>query len=333
MVVMGLKKVWICMIGLFCSFVLSSCMNHKLDAISEKKDLIISVNKKVGSLTFLNQINLKKITDWNLNRDVSGAALLNNGKVIAVFHPEDPTIDLYQLSSGEKMNSWQSEKGITNMLSLNSKNMVAVSNGEENTITFFSQKGKVVKKLKVGNNPTSMIEDPVHNKLFVSLFNEKRVVGINLDSLKIDQTIEVPLTSNGLYLNEESSELYIGGHGNGEVENEDVRIFSTVSGEFIKALHTPLMPISFFQNNDGVFTIAHGTNQIYKLNPNLTNQKEFLEVGSNPYSAIGYQHTAYVASYDLNKLYEINTSTMKITKEAAVGRGPFQLLLREGNHQ
>jgi len=333
MVVMGLKKVWICMIALSCSLALSSCMNHKLDAISEKKDLIISVNKKVGSLTFLNQINLKKVTDWNLNRDVSGAALLKNGKVIAVYHPEDPMIDLYQLSSGEKMKSWQSEKGITNMLSLNSKNMVVVSNGEENTITFFNQKGKVVKKLKVGKNPTSMIEDPVHNKLFVSLFNEKRVVGINLDSLKIDQTIEVPLTSNGLYLNDDSSELYIGGHGNGEVENEDVRIFSTVSGKFIKVLHTPLMPISFFQNNDGVFTIAHGTNQIYKLNPNMTNQKEFLEVGSNPYSAIGYQHTAYVASYDLNKLYEINTSTMKITKEAAVGRGPFQLLLREGNHQ
>ncbi len=321
------------MIALFCSLALSSCMSHKLDAISENKDLIISVNKKVGSLTFLNQINLKKLTDWNLNRDVSGAALLNNGKVIAVYHPEVPIIDLYQLSTGEKMNSWQSEKGITNMLSLNSKNIVAVSNGEENTITFFSLKGKVEKKIKVGKNPISMIEDPIHKKLFVSLFNEKRVVGINLESLKIDQIIEVPLTSNGLYLNDDSSELYVGGHGNGEVENEDVRIFSTVSGEFIKALHTPLMPISFFQNNDGVFTIAHGTNQIYKLNPNMTNQKEFLEVGSNPYSAIGDQHTAYVASYDLNKLYEINTSTMKINKEAAVGRGPFQLLLREGNHQ
>jgi len=330
---MGLKNVWICLIVLYCSFMLSSCMNHKLDAISENKDLIISVNKKVGSLTFLNQKNLKKVTDWNLNRDVSGAALLNHGKVIAVYHPEDPIIDLYQLSTGKKMNSWQGEKGITNMISLNSKNMVAVSNGEENTITFFSLKGKVEKKVKVGKNPISLIEDPIHEKLFVSLFNEKRIIGINLENLKIDQTIEVPLTSNGLYLNDDSSELYIGGHGNGEVENEDVRIFSTDSGKFIKALHTPLMPISFFQNKDGVFTIAHGTNQIYKLNPNTTNQKEFLEVGSNPYSAIGYRHTAYVASYDLNKLYEINTETMKINKEAAVGRGPFQLLLREGNHQ
>lgn len=321
------------MMALCSSLVLSSCMNHKLEAISENKNVIISVNKKVGSLTFLNQLNLKKVTDWNLNRDVSGAALLNNGKVIAVYHPENPTIDLYQLSTGKKLNSWQSKKGITNMLTLNSKKMVVVSNGEENTITFFNMKGKVEKKLKVGKNPISMIEDRIHKKLYVSLFNEKRVVGINLEQLKIDQTIKVPLTSNGFYLNDDSSELYIGGHGNGDMENEDVRIFSTESGEFIKALHTPLMPISFFQNSDGVFTIAHGTNQIYKLNQNMSKQREFLEVGSNPYSAIGYQHTAYVASYDLNKIYEINTSTMKVSKEAAVGRGPFQLLLREGIHQ
>lgn len=318
------------MMALVSTLVLSSCMNNKLTAISENKDVIISVNKKVGSLTFLNENNLKKLADWNLNRDVSGAILLNNGKDLAVYDPDDPVVDFYQLSNGEKIDSWKTEKGITNMLSIKNENMVAISNGEENTITFFSHKGKLVKKLKVGKNPISMVEDPIHNKLFVSLFNERRVIGINLESLKIEQTIEVPLTSNGLLLNDDSSELYIGGHGNGEVENEDVRIYSTVSGKFIKSLHTPLMPISFFQNKDGMFTIAHGTNQIYKLNPKMSNQKEFLEIGSNPYSAIGYHHTAYVASYDLNKLYEINTSTMSIKKEAAVGRGPFQLLLREG---
>jgi hypothetical protein len=32
----------------------------------------------------------------------------------------------------------------------------------------------------------------------------------------------------------------------------------------------------------------------------------------------------------LNKLYKINTQKMVVEKEISIGRGPFQLLLREG---
>ncbi|WP_088041308.1 YncE family protein [Bacillus sp. EAC] len=324
-----MKKIFVIYAVFFC-LICSSCMNTKLSSIDDNKNVIISVNKKVGSLTFLAQSNLHKLTDWNLNRDVSGAILLNQGKQIAVYHPSNPTIDVYQLSTGEKINSWNAEKGISNMVSLSYKNMVAITNGNENTISFFNEKGKLLKKIKIGKNPVSMTEDPLHLQLFVGLFNEQKVIQINMENFKIEQSIKVPLTSMGLILNKDASELYVGGHGNGEKENEDVKVYSINNGELIKTLHTPLMPISFFRNDDGLFTIAHGTNQIYKLNLSTTKQDKFIEIGSNPYSAIGFKHTAYAASYDLNKLYQIDTSTMSIEKEALVGRGPFQLLLREG---
>jgi hypothetical protein len=307
----------------------TGCVPNNMSHIKDSENVLISVNKKVGSLTFLNLDDLHKVADWNLNRDVSGAVLLQNGEDIAVYHPTNPKIDIYHLSTGDHVDSWNAGTGITNIISLKS-NMIAVTNGKKNNITIFNRKGKVLKKIKIGRNPISMVEDTIHHKLYVSLFNERKVIGINLDSFKIEQTIEVPYTSVGLILNKDSSELFVGGHGNGEEENEDVKVYSTITGKQQKSLHTPLMPISFFQNEDGLFTIAHGTNQIYKLNPNVINQTKFIEVGSNPYTAIGFKHTAYAASYDLNKLYQINTTTMKIEKEVAVGRGPFQLLLREG---
>ncbi|MFB7139240.1 YncE family protein [Gottfriedia sp. NPDC056225] len=311
---------------LFCT----GCFPNKMSHIKDSENVLISINKKVGSLTFLDPHDLHKVADWDLNRDVSGAALLQNEKDIAVYHPVDPNIDIYHLSTGEKVKSWKAGVGITNMISLKSNHTIAVTNGKKNTITFFDQKGIVLKQLNIGKNPISMVEDTTHHKLFVSLFNERKVININLDNYKVEQTIEVPNTSIGLILNNDASELFVGGHGNGESENEDVKVYSTTTGKKQKSLHTPLMPISFFKNDDGLFTIAHGTNQIYKLDPTVVNQTKFIEVGSNPYAAIGFKHSAYAASYDLNKLYQINTKTMKIEKEAAVGRGPFQLLLREG---
>ncbi|PGS48389.1 YncE family protein [Bacillus sp. AFS041924] len=311
---------------LFCT----GCVPNRMSHIKDSESVLISVNKKVGSLTFLNLDDLHKVTDWNLNRDVSGAVLLQNGKDIAVYHPSDPTIDIYHLSTGDKISSWNVGVGITNMISLKNHRMIAVTNGKKNNITFFNRKGEVIKKIKIGRNPISMVEDTIHHKLFVSLFNERKVIGINLDNFKVVQTIEVPNTSVGLILTKDSTELLVGGHGNGETENEDVKVYSTITGKQQKSLHTPLMPISFFKNEDGLFTIAHGTNQLYKLDPHEINQTKFIEIGSNPYAAIGFKHTAYATSYDLNKLYQINTTTMKIEKEVAVGRGPFQLLLREG---
>jgi DNA-binding beta-propeller fold protein YncE len=315
---------------IFLSLICTSCMQNKMTKVDDKKDVIISVNKKVGSLTFLDLNDLHKIAEWKLNRDISGAILLNHNKDIAVFHPSNANIDIYRLSTGEKINSWKVKSGITNMIALEKNKMVAITNEKENSISFFSDKGNALKKMKIGKNPISMVEDPIHQLLYVSLFNERKVIGINLENFKIEKSIEVPLTSLGLILNHDASELYIGGHGNGEEENEDVKVYSTRNGVLQKSLHTPLMPISFFKNEDGLYTVAHGTNLIYKLNPSSTKQNEFIEIGSNPYSAIGFKHSAFVASYDLNKLYKINTLTMNIEKEAAVGRGPFQLLLREG---
>lgn len=327
--VIRLKKLFA--LGIVISlFICSSCNYNDLRKIDENKDLIISVNKKVGSLSFLDQHDLHKITEWNLNRDISGASLLNNGKDLVVFHPTNSKIDFYRLSSGKNIDQWDLEKGISNLISLQYKDMIAITNGSENTITFYNKAGKMLKKLTVGKNPISMVEDHIHSLLYISLFNEKKIIAINLKNFSIQKSIKVPLTSMGLQLNDDSTQLYVGGHGNGEEENEYVNIYSTSSGELIKSLHAPLMPISFFQNEDGIYTIAHGTNQIYKLDPSTSNQKEFIEIGSNPYSAVGYEHIAYVASYDLNKLYQINTTSMTIEKEAKLGRGPFQLLLREG---
>ncbi|WP_088072914.1 YncE family protein [Gottfriedia luciferensis] len=324
-----MKKITLVLTILLCFFC-TSCIPKKMSRINDSENVLISVNKKVGSLTFLSQKDLHKITDWDLNRDVSGAVLMNNGKEIAVYHPSVPEIDVYKFSTGEKINSWEVGTGITNMISLKNNKMIAVTNGKKDSITFFNHNGKVLKNIKLGKNPISMVEDTIHHKLFVSLFNERKVVGINLKNFKIDQSIEVPITSMGLILNRNASELFVGGHGNGEAENEDVKVYSTTNGDFKRSLHTPLMPISFFRNEDGLFTIAHGTNQIYQLNPDQVTQTKSIEIGSNPYTAIGSKHTAYAASYDLNKLYQIDTRTMKVEKEVAVGRGPFQLLLREG---
>jgi len=321
------KKIVFLLIALF--LFVSSCQIQSFDHIPESTDVLISVNKKEGSLTFLQKDTLRKLSKWNLNRSVSGAVLINDGKEIVVYDSGDPSVDTYVLSKGTKRHSWKLRKGITNIIALHN-NLLAVANGKKGTVQIVDFNGKIVSTIKIGKTPISMIEDSKRRLLYVSDFDRDQISVINLDINKKVNAITVPLTTLGLFLTNDGNHLFTGGHGNGANENDEVRIFSTKTMKQLSVLNVPLMPVNFFTNDDGVFAIAHGTNRIYKLDTTAKKQTQFTEVGSNPYAGVGDQHTAYVTSYDLNKLYKINTQKMVVEKEISIGRGPFQLLLREG---
>jgi hypothetical protein len=321
------KRILFLLIALF--LFVSSCQLRSFDSIPLNKDVLISVNKKEGSLTFLQKDTLRKLSNWNLHRDVSGAVLIHNGREIVIYDNEDPNVDTYILSKGKKHQSWKLGKGITNIIALHN-DLLAVANGKKGTIQFVDYNGKNISTIKVGKTPISMIEDAKHSLLYVADFERNKITVINLLNTKQINSITVPLTTLGLFLTNQGDRIYTGGHGNGENENDEVRIYSTKTMQQLSVLKVPLMPVSFFTNEDGIFAVAHGTNRIYKLDSSTEKQTQFVEVGSNPYTGIGDQHSAYVTSYDLNKLYKINTQQMIVEKEISIGRGPFQLLLREG---
>jgi DNA-binding beta-propeller fold protein YncE len=321
------KKIVFLFIALF--LFVSSCQLQSYDHIPENKDVLISVNKKAGSLTFLQKDTLHKLSEWDLHRNVSGAVLIKNGREIVVYDNEDPYVDTYVLSKGKKLHSWKLGKGITNIITLHNDKL-AVANEKKGTVQIVDFNGKVVSTIKIGKTPISMIEDTKRSLLYVSDFDRNQIVVINIENTNKTNAITVPLTTLGLFLINDGNRLLTGGHGNGANENDEVRIYSTQTMKQLSVLKVPLMPVNFFSNEDGVFAIAHGTNQIYKLDTTAQKQTQFIEVGSNPYAGIGDQHTAYATSYDLNKLYKINTQKMVVEKEISIGRGPFQLLLREG---
>lgn len=86
------------------------------------------------------------------------------------------------------------------------------------------------------------------------------------------------------------------------------------------------MPIAFAKSANNEFVLSHGESKLYELD----NQQKIIwqqEIGSNPFAIKKFQQSIIVAGYDDRTLYWVENH--QITKQIKVGKGPFQLLVRE----
>ena len=54
----------------------------------------------------------------------------------------------------------------------------------------------------------------------------------------------IPPASTGATISPDGKEIWIGGHGDGNQVNEKVLVYSLQSGEMVRSLHAPFMPVN-----------------------------------------------------------------------------------------
>lgn len=306
---------------------LVACTN-KLPKIPEEKNIISTINIKDMTMSFIDIDEQALLGEWKLKKPYTGGLLLSDNDTLLLYGKQVESVDLYSLSNGKKIDSWKTGKGIVNGLLLTSNNAVVFADQHLHRVRIFSLNGEELGTVNTGKNPLSILQEKINNKLYVISFDDKRLSVINLDKMKVDRSFPIHTNAAGVLLREEENELWIGGHGEGNTIERSIHVYNLSTGQFIRNIAAPTMPINFVENNGSIYALSHGTSIVYKFNP----QGDLLgtiQVGANPFEMTVLNGKLVIAGYDSSDVNCIELETLSILKTIPVGKGPFKIIIKE----
>ncbi|QED48281.1 YncE family protein [Cytobacillus dafuensis] len=307
---------------------LSSCSNTRYPSIPEDISIAATVNIKDMSVSFINLDSMEKIADWKLEKPYTGALILPDNDTIILYGKQVETVDLYSLKSGRAVGSWNTGKGIVNGKYLQTTSQIAFVDQNLNKIRFFDLNGEEASQINTELNPLTILESEKSKILYVLSFNKEKLTVIDLIKKEKKASFPIHPSAAGAWLNEDKNELWIGGHGAGEEVEKDIHVYDSVTGDFKYKIPAPSMPVNFLESNNNVFVLSHGSSMLYKLNED-GEVLDSMIVGANPFEMVFTDRKIMIAGYDSNDVHFVDPDNLKIIKTIPVGKGPFQIVLRE----
>lgn len=305
-----------------CAMFITGCQAKKYTAIPKKEDFIASVNILQPSIDFINKSG-DLITTWSLDESYTGAVLVGKDRIL-LYGNQLEHADLVTLSTGELQQKIAVERGATFAYYDNATQQFFIANGEYNTVTAYDEKGNKKKEKVVGLYPMAMSAND--DKLYIINFKDKYLSVLHTDTLEEINRIEIPKFSHGLdFIN---GEIWIGGHGAGEQPNTKVQRINVDTGKIKGSLELPSMPIAFTNLNGEEYVLSHGENTLSELDEKYKIAWK-TEIGANPFAVNSFHSAVIVGGYDDRTLYWLENH--KIVHKIKVGKGPFQILVREEN--
>lgn len=302
--------------------IISGCSGKHFDGIDVHQSFVASLNIQEPSIQFFDKEG-KELAKWSLKKAYTGAVLVQKDTILLYGH-QLKTADLYKISSGKKVAEIETNIGTTNAIYADQYKQIFLTNSKRNSVTSYDIYGKKLAEQKLGNYPMSMAIDD--EKLYVVNYKDTKLSVLNMQDLTIQDEWSIEKSSHGMAILPKMHTLWLGGHGEGSQPNKTVDVYNLVTGERIKEIDMPLMPVGFYQTNHEVLIVSHGENILYVVDE-VGNIKWKKEIAANPFAVVAFQKQIIVAGYDDQKLYFINEQ--QIAKEVPVEKGPFQLLVRE----
>lgn len=298
---------------------LMSACSPSYEAIPESESTQIGVYSQLDSTLSVYDESLNGLGTWNLDQPYTGMVLVDS-ETILFYGYGLVNADLYQLSTGQFISSFEVGEGTVSAVTDN--NFLYVANSQTDEIKRFDNQFQQTGVIASGNYPMSMqVRD---DSLYIVHYQDTRLTRIDLTKWLIEDEWDIPMASQGLWVDEQY--IYIGGHGSGASMNSFTQVMDVKTGEVIKRLETPIMPIAFTKLKNHLYVMSHGSNSLYEVEGlEIRNQ---IPVAANPFSVLASSEFIYVAGYDDDTLYQLKN--MEIVKETVTGDGPLQLFIREG---
>ncbi len=307
---------------------LSGCNQQTYTPLS-KGTIIVTTNQKDGSVSFIDARTHTLRTTWNMNKAIQGSVLLPDGDTIAFYGKQLSHVLLYSLAKGKQVGEWETGVGIVNIIVAPQGNKLALADQNTNTIRMYSPSGKEEARIPIGDNPLTFVQDEQH--LYVVNFRDGKLSNIDWSTNKVISAVTVPVSSMGALLH--GNELWLGGHGNGDVVNESIHIFNVQSGELLRSVPAPQMPVSFASDGMSIYVLSHGSDTVRKINGTTYAQEAQITVGSNPFALTLVGNELFIASYDSDEVVVVDSSTMTKLATISVGKGPFQFTVVKGEEK
>lgn len=314
---------------LLVTVILASC-SQTYPSISRGAPLALTINIKDMTISFIDLENREKITDWQMDKPYSGGFLLPDGDTLLLYGRHLATVDLYSLANGKKIKTWKTGKGIDSGILLENGKDIVFTDRERKAVRFFTTDGREISEVPLNENPDSLLERRRKNSLLVLSVSGEKLLEIDLKTKELINCFPVHKSASGVLLKEVQSgdEIWIGGHGSGAVGEKNIHVYDADTGNLLKKIPAPLMPVDFSSGNEEVFAVSHGSNTLYKISKDGIIQGA-VQVGANPFRLAVFKEFIIVAGYDSNNIHFINQHSLQIEKSVLVGEGPFQITLRE----
>jgi len=305
--------------------ILAACSNADYIPIPVEKDLIITINIKDSTISFIDATEREQMIQWKMEKSYSGGILFPDGDTLLLYGNQLETVDLYSLSSGSYLTSWKTGGGIVNALITSGKEIVFVDQ-ERNLARFFSLTGEELTSISTKAKPYTILEG--ENKLFVLNISDEILTIIDLKEKVKQEGFRIHPNATGAVLIEGKNELWIGGHGLGTNVESNIHVYDITTGNLTNTYYAPMMPINFKEWGNHLFVLSHGSNMLYKLTK-TGERVQSIQIGANPFEIDVYQNDIIIAGYDSDAIYFINPINLAIEQKVNVGQGPFQLIVRE----
>nr|WP_295973063.1 WD40 repeat domain-containing protein [uncultured Bacillus sp.] len=308
------------------SLVITACSDKSYAPIAKEKNIIITINIKDMTVTFVDAVQHKKLAQWEMDKPYSGGLLLPDKDTLVLYGKQVETVDLYSLSSGKWVDSWNTGKGIANGRVLQNQKELVLVDQARNQARFFTTGGKETKSVITGQNPFTILEGK--DKLYIININDENLTVIKKDMKETAESFKIHTFAAGALLRENQNELWVGGHGSGTEAESDIHVYQMKDGAMIRTIKAPLMPVNFTELDGCIYVISHGSNTLYKLSEE-GNQIQSVQIGANPFELSIFHDELIVAGYDSNAIYFVEPNNLEIKHQVQVGKGPFQLIVRE----
>lgn len=301
---------------------LCACSDKSFESIPDDTSFIAAINILQPSAQFFNDQG-EVIANWQFEEAYTGGVLIDHNRLLMYGNQLSQAV-IYDLVSGKKVATIDTPVGTTYSYYDEFSKSIFIANSKTNEVYSYDETGMLKGQVTVRNYPMSMIAN--EGLLYVVNYKDTLLSVIDMTTLQVVEEWPIPSSSHGLWIDQEKNELWLGGHGEGTTANESISIFNITSGEKVRELDVPMMPIQIDADDKQQAVISHGSSTLYIIEDGTIVMHK--KVGANPFAVSFFQGQVVVAGYDDNALYFLKDG--EIVQSVSTNEGPFQLLTREG---
>jgi len=304
--------------------ILTACSKSNYVPINPHENFIATVNTINPSLQFYSPTG-KELATWQFEYAYTGGVLIQQDRIL-MYGNQLNEAHIYEISTGRKLKTLEVDIGISNVFYDKESKKFFMANSKTNEISAFDIQGEFIGSLKLRHYPMSM--DAYNGKLYVVNFKDTLLSVIDIDPFQVETEWVIPQGSHGVKVIPSKEEVWLGGHGAGAEPNRFVNMYDLNTGQLMKQLELPIMPVAIAERNDQRAIVSHGNSFLY-VTDELGEIEKKIQVGANLFSVQFFAEYIVVAGYDDNMLYFIKDGQIAMKKQTL--GGPFQLLVREAN--
>ncbi len=299
-----------------------------LDIPASDHNLLLVSHLKEPLLTVIDLEESTVIKELDIPFIVSDMTKVNESEIILSSQQSEYLFSL-NITNHKLKPLYEVGKGINELLYIEETEMIYATNAMEDELLKINlDSDSSVKRVSTDEHPASMTYDYNKNELYVANVYDHSIQSFTGDTLELIESFTILERPNGLLYFDEH--LIAGGHGSTGELNRNSFIFSLKDQETIQQIETGLMPIDFIKNKDKLYSISHGSHEVFEIDPDTLEVTKMLDIGYNPYYSFVYDDYLLISALDGHTITFIDMNLFEITQEIDVAPGPHAIVLLEG---